>query len=201
MNKKHQQRHHWKIVVGFICLNALLVIPHDGRSDTGQSIGNQVTIDHVIELALQKVQGDIRKIDLQEKDGKNDWLVEILRPDGRIAHVEVDSDTGQVISVTETQAHHMAGDRSKGKMVFEKLCVMCHGTEGRGDGTFGGELVPPAADLSSSKIQGNPDHVLFSAIKNGVQGSAMQGFKERLSDQDIRDVLAYVRDLGKKSDR
>ncbi|MFZ1747803.1 MAG: c-type cytochrome [Nitrospirales bacterium] len=201
MNQKRSQRQYWKIVAGFVCLNALLVFPHDGRSDTGQPIGNQVTINQVIELALQKVQGDIRKIDLQEKDRKNDWMVEILRPDGRIARVEVDSGTGQIISVTETTAYHMEGDRSKGKMVFEKLCVMCHGAEGRGDGTFGGELVPPAADLSSSKIQGNPDHVLFLAIKNGVKGSAMQGFKGRLSDQDIRDVLAYVRDLGKKSDR
>lgn len=185
------------MAVGVICMNLLLVIPYDGRSESGQYASNQVTIERVMELALQKVQGEIRKIDLLEKTGKHDWLVEILRPDGKLARIEVDSDTGRVLSVAETAGHHVLGDLHKGKTVYEKLCIMCHGPEGKGDGAFGAQLVPPAANLSSSEIQGKPDHELFSAIKNGVQGSAMQSFKNRLSDQDIRDLLAYVRHFGK----
>jgi mono/diheme cytochrome c family protein len=52
-----------------------------------------------------------------------------------------------------------------------------------------------AADLTSSAVQGQSDSQLEKAVKNG--GKKMPSFNEKLSDDDIHALIAYVRQLGK----
>ena len=56
---------------------------------------------------------------------------------------------------------------------------------------------PPAANLIGSKVKGKPDAELFQTIKNGRPPTPMSAFKGQLSDQQIHDVVAYIRSLGK----
>lgn len=95
--------------------------------------------------------------------------------------------------------HAMAaeGDPSKGKGVYEKNCTACHGVQGRGDGPTGKALIPPAPDFMAPAIKRKSDAELLKAIETGRPGTAMPGWKGMLSDQDIRNVLAYVRSLSK----
>ena len=52
-----------------------------------------------------------------------------------------------------------AGDSAKGKAVYEKYCMACHGPQGKGDGPAGKLLKPPAADFTSpaSKTKSEAD--------------------------------------------
>lgn len=93
------------------------------------------------------------------------------------------------------QPAHVKGDIGKGKMLYQQLCVACHGPQGQGDGPFGSNLAPPAANLSAPTTQAKPDEELLSTIKEGKAGTAMQSFKHQLSDQQAYDVLAFVRSL------
>ncbi len=92
-----------------------------------------------------------------------------------------------------------SGDAGKGKTVFEQKggCVNCHGGGGRGDGPAGKMLVPPPADLTSQKVKAKSDAELLKTIQEGRPGTAMIGFKGQLTEQDIRDLLAYVRSVSK----
>ncbi len=157
----------------------------------------QTTIDQAMKAALEKVPGQVHEIDLLEKPGELDWVVELLTSDGRRVRVEVDGESGIVTRIAESKPEHLAGDPERGKATYEKLCLACHGETGRGDGPFGRHLFPPAADYGSPEVKTKSDMELFKAIRDGVPGTAMQSFRRHLSNQQMRDVLAYVRSLSK----
>lgn len=78
----------------------------------------------------------------------------------------------------------------RGKMLYEKYCVTCHGPQGRGDGAV--QFAPPVADLTSSDVLMKPDSRLLKSIHEGRPNTVMDAWKSKLSDEAIRDILAYV---------
>lgn len=92
-------------------------------------------------------------------------------------------------------AHAAGGDAQKGKVVYEKSCVLCHGPQGRGDGPVGKTTNPPAADFTSAASKKKTDAELLATIENGRPPTAMVGWKGQLSEGEIQDVLAYVKSL------
>ncbi len=99
------------------------------------------------------------------------------------------------------------GDPEKGKVVYEKYCFYCHGREGRGDGAIGIAVTPHPADFVGDKRKmAKSDDELIRSIADGIKrdiGSeemAMPRWKDILSEEDMWNALAYVRELsrGKK---
>ena len=90
------------------------------------------------------------------------------------------------------------GDTVTGREIYVNTCIRCHGIDGKG--AQGIKLVPPPADLSSPAVQGRLDWTLFKRIHEGKPNTAMGAWKHSLSDDEIWDVLAYVRTLGAGSD-
>ncbi len=86
----------------------------------------------------------------------------------------------------------VAGERNlaRGKKLYEKYCLACHGPQGRGDGTV--RFDPPVADLTSNEVLLKPDSRLLKSIHKGRPNTAMDAWAARLSDEAIHDVLAYV---------
>lgn len=96
-------------------------------------------------------------------------------------------------ALTGTQS----GERSlaRGQAVYEKNCEACHGAQGRGDGySF---LKPPPADLTGFATRNKTDAMLLATIRHGHANTAMGAWRVALSDEESRDVLAYVRTLQK----
>jgi cytochrome c oxidase cbb3-type subunit 3 len=79
---------------------------------------------------------------------------------------------------------------SRGKQVYEKYCLACHGPQGRGDGAT--QFDPPVADLTSSEVLLKPDSRLLRSIHDGRTNTVMDAWKTTLPDEAIRDVLAYI---------
>lgn len=80
----------------------------------------------------------------------------------------------------------------KGKLVYKKNCLMCHGAKGKGDGPAGKAL--KARDFSKGKFKyGSKDADLIKIIKKG-KGS-MPAYK-KMSDKDLKNVIHYIRSLG-----
>lgn len=86
------------------------------------------------------------------------------------------------------------GDSVSGREIYVNTCIRCHGIDGKG--ALGITLVPPPADLSSPAVQDRLDGTLFKRIHEGKPNTAMGAWKHALSDEEIWDVLAYVRTLG-----
>lgn len=96
-----------------------------------------------------------------------------------------------------TAAVAAPGDAVKGRAVYEKSCMACHGPQGKGDGPAGKVLVPPAADFTSAASKRKSDADLLRIIENGKPPTAMIAWKGVLSAQEIQQVLTYVKSLRK----
>lgn len=85
-----------------------------------------------------------------------------------------------------------------GQVTFQKHCASCHGPTGKGDGakTFN----PPVADLTSAKVYTQLAPQLIRTVHEGRTNTAMGTWEKVLSDQDIEDVIAYLRRLRKDGD-
>ena len=55
----------------------------------------------VIELTLQKVQGDVLKVELENEDGRYVYEVKILATNGRVREVKLDARDGSLIEIED----------------------------------------------------------------------------------------------------
>jgi mono/diheme cytochrome c family protein len=86
-----------------------------------------------------------------------------------------------------------------GQALYAKNCRFCHGAEGKGDGTMAPKDSHPS-DLTDAKWdRGATDGEIFLVIQNGAAPEMkMKGYKGRIADKDIWNVVNYVRSLGPK---
>ncbi|WP_299029565.1 c-type cytochrome [uncultured Thermanaerothrix sp.] len=90
----------------------------------------------------------------------------------------------------------------RGKVYYDVACALCHGPEGKGNGSFSGFLVvyPPAnlvaPDANARQLS---DGAIFLTITNGIEGR-MPALIENLPDPTMRwDVVNYVRYLQRQA--
>ncbi len=95
-------------------------------------------------------------------------------------------------------AQELAGDVNAGKLIYEQRCQRCHGTGGWGDGPLADTLRVPPANFHGPMLKMKSDAQLLTAIEFGVLLSPMHAWRGRLTEQEMRDVLAYVRLLGQR---
>lgn len=92
----------------------------------------------------------------------------------------------------------LAGDLAAGKLVYEFHCQRCHGTGGWGDGPAGRELRVPPTNFHGPILQMKSDEQLLASVEFGVVTSQMHAWRGRLTEQELQDVVAYVRALGQR---
>ena len=79
-----------------------------------------------------------------------------------------------------------------GKTLYERHCQTCHGDDGLGDGPGGVGLEPPPANLAEHvPLHGDAD--IFDFIGSGIEGTAMVGLSDRLTDDEIWHIINFIR--------
>lgn len=82
-----------------------------------------------------------------------------------------------------------------GAETYKAHCSACHGARGLGDTMIGRNLKLRA--LGSDEVQKQSDEELLNIISKGKGKNRMPAFDHRLSKEQIRTVLDYVRSLKK----
>ncbi|MBI5853962.1 MAG: cytochrome c [Nitrospirae bacterium] len=97
------------------------------------------------------------------------------------------------------RSQELGGDVMAGKTIYERHCARCHGAGGWGDGPFAQEESIPPANFHSPIIQSRSDEQMVTAIESGLAMSKMHGWRGRLNEQEMRDVVSYIRLLTQRA--
>ncbi len=89
-----------------------------------------------------------------------------------------------------------------GEEIYLKRCVGCHGIDGDGLGPVEERLNPPPRDFTSGMFKFRTtgfddmipnDRDVIRMITDGMPGTAMPGWGDVLSEQDILDLVSYLK--------
>jgi len=95
-------------------------------------------------------------------------------------------------------------DTPTGKRVFIERCAVCHGPNGRGNGPAAPSLIPHPRNFTEGlfKYKSTPgsepplDSDLINIVTHGLQASAMPYFKDILSEEEIHEVVEYIKTMS-----
>ncbi len=96
-----------------------------------------------------------------------------------------------------TPAGELRGDATRGKALHLEHCVGCHGIDGKAEVIVMHMDTQPKDQSDPAYMKTLPDAYLYLAICKGGQDVGkyfvMPAFGPHLTDQDIRDLIAWVR--------
>ncbi len=91
------------------------------------------------------------------------------------------------------------GAVKEGAEHFQHHCQICHGLDGQATGVpFAAKMSPPVPDLTSKDVQGYVDGQLKWIIENGIGPSGMPGWKGILTDEEMWNMVHFIRHLPAK---
>lgn len=100
------------------------------------------------------------------------------------------------IATSWVSAQVLRGNPKEGQAVYEKNCLRCHGDKLDGNGPESRDLIIRPANLQAPLIRAKTDWELLVTISNGVLFSPMHSFRGKLTDQQMLDVLSYIRSVS-----
>jgi len=93
--------------------------------------------------------------------------------------------------VPPTEENIHAGQRN-----FAAYCMVCHGLDGQNTGVpFADRMAPPVPPLNSAPVQAYTDGQLHWIIQNGIFPSGMPASKDLFRDEEIWQLVDYIRHL------
>jgi mono/diheme cytochrome c family protein len=100
----------------------------------------------------------------------------------------------------ENHVGNLTGNEKRGKALYERYCIFCHGQYGDGRGESAPYLDPKPRDFTKAvyKCRSTPsgtlplDSDLYDTISRGVHASGMPSWKPLLRQERV-DLIAYIK--------
>jgi cytochrome c6 len=107
----------------------------------------------------------------------------------RLARLAIGAVAGLALVLTSVPVH--AEDAAA---LYKTKCAACHGADGKGETPIG--KTNKIRDLGSAEVQAQSDADLTTLIANGK--GKMPAYGKSLKPDQVKDLVAYIRTLGKK---
>jgi mono/diheme cytochrome c family protein len=100
------------------------------------------------------------------------------------------------------ESAHAAGDPKAGQAKYRQICGFCHGIYGKGDGPAAkGFPVKPSDHTNQERMSKLSDSEMEKIIEEGGRSAGrsplMPPFGNKLSPEDVQDLIAFIRSLAK----
>jgi cytochrome c5 len=100
-------------------------------------------------------------------------------------------------SAASAKGKAAAEAQTKAKKLYDMDCALCHGESGDGKTDVAKDMQLTMTDWTDPKaLADQPDQELFNIIRNG-KGKMPSEDTGRAKDDDIRNLIVYIRSLGK----
>jgi mono/diheme cytochrome c family protein len=98
-----------------------------------------------------------------------------------------------------------AAQEPRGKVVYDRWCAECHGESGAGDGSAAAYMLPRPRDFTGALYQIRmtasgelpTDQDIRRVIDEGMPGTAMPGWKTKLSGRERDDLVTYLKSFSR----
>ncbi|HEX6939908.1 MAG TPA: c-type cytochrome, partial [Longimicrobiales bacterium] len=112
---------------------------------------------------------------------------------------------GVVVSLLAGRAAQARQQEHPGKATYDRWCAHCHGVEGRGDGVAAAYMLPRPRDFTQALYQIRTtasgqlptDEDILRVIDEGMPGTAMPGWREKLTEEERRALVDYVKSFSR----
>ena len=118
-----------------------------------------------------------------------------VSPSEFAAHMKKWNVPAEAENAVNPYAHNTAATDS-GKIIYQKICSVCHGTGGKGDGVAAVGLSVQPANHTSDHVQSQSDGALYYEITTGH--APMPSYKTVLNDKQRWQVVNFIRTLKSK---
>ena len=85
-------------------------------------------------------------------------------------------------------------DLQAGAEIYKAMCAECHGQLNGRVSALGSSFYPPAPQLPGHSIS-YTDAEVFWIVKHGIRNTSMPSWRNLLSDEDIAQVTAFVKQM------
>ncbi len=107
---------------------------------------------------------------------------------------------GVLCAAQDSRVGKLAGNAKRGKALYERYCIFCHGPSGDGRGESAPFLDPKPRDFTKAvfKCRSTPsgdlplDSDLYDTISRGIHASGMPSWKPLLRQERV-DLVAYIK--------
>ena len=125
-----------------------------------------------------------------------------VRPPGALETKVMESAKRRVTVGGRSDKNPLPADAANihaGQQNFGSYCMVCHGLDGQNTGVpFAAKMAPPVPPLNSTAVQAYSDGQLHWIIQNGIFPSGMPASKDVFRDEEIWQLVLYIRNLPPK---
>lgn len=95
-----------------------------------------------------------------------------------------------------SQAQMSPGNPTNGQILYERHCLRCHGEalDGKGPDAAALKISPANFHSYPSRVKDNLE--LWLTVRQGRMFSAMHSWSDTLTDNQIRDIVSYIRSVA-----
>lgn len=111
-----------------------------------------------------------------------------LPPDGAVARGELDR-----LRLLETRPEMTPALIARGRVVYDRVCALCHGRTGRGDGIIVARGYPAPPSYHTERLRDASPQYVVEVITEGY--GIMYPYANRVEPEDRWAVAAYIQAL------
>lgn len=102
--------------------------------------------------------------------------------------------TGNAAKPTDQPAlSAQSGETVSASETFKTICAKCHRETGEGgDATINGKKLK-VPNFKSERMKNDADEDFIDAIANGIPEDGMPAFKDKLNEEQIKNLVQYIR--------